>query len=98
MKSKPNEAWDALLKEILKGDSKKIWHGEHIENLSADERKLILPMMKNYVDKYSPSGDFEKAKVRVLVRGDLQNIIGETPGSREPRRIYFYSYLYRCIL
>ena len=46
MKTRPEAAWDALLKEILKGDSKKIWHGEHIENLSADERKLILPMMK----------------------------------------------------
>ena len=37
-------------------------------------------MMKNYVEKYSPSGDFEKAKVRVLVRGDLQDTIGETQG------------------
>ena len=25
------------LKKILKGDSKKIWHGEHIENFSGDE-------------------------------------------------------------
>ena len=32
MKTRPEAAWDALLKEILKGDSKKIWHGEHIEN------------------------------------------------------------------
>ena len=37
-------------------------------------------MMKNYVEKYSPSGDFEKSKVRVLVRGDLQDHIGETQG------------------
>ena len=80
MKTKPTEAWEALLKEVLKGDSKKIWHGELIENLSVEERKLILPMMKNYVEKYSPSGDFEKAKVRVLVRGDLQDTIGETQG------------------
>ena len=80
MKTKPTEAWDALLKEVLKGDSKRIWHGEKIENLSPEERKLILPMMKNYIEKYSPSGDFEKAKVRVLVRGDLQNVIGETQG------------------
>ena len=80
MKTRPEAAWDALLKEILKGDSKKIWHGEHIENLSPDERKLILPMMKNYIEKYAPSGEFEKSKVRVLVRGDLQDFVGETQG------------------
>ncbi len=80
MKTRPEAAWDELLKEILKGDSKKIWHGEHIENLSADERKLILPMMKNYIEKYAPSGEFEKSKVRVLVRGDVQDFVGETQG------------------
>ena len=80
MKTRPKEAWDALLKEILKGDSKSIWHGELMENLSEEERKLILPMMKNYIEKYTPAGDFEKAKARVLVRGDLQKSIGETQG------------------
>ena len=80
LKTKPKEAWDALLKEVLKGDSKRIWHGELIENLTPEERKLVLPMMKNYIEKYSPSGEFEKSKVRVLVRGDLQNVIGETQG------------------
>ena len=80
MKTRPNEAWDALLKEILKGDSKRIWHGELMENLTEEERRLILPMMKNYIEKYTPAGDFEKAKARVLVRGDLQKSIGETQG------------------
>ena len=49
-------------------------------NFTPEERKLVLPMMKNYLEKYSPSGEFEKSKVRVLVRGDLQNVIGETQG------------------
>ena len=80
MKTRPAEAWDALLKEILKGDSKRIWHGDLMENLTEEERKLILPMMKNYIEKYTPAGDFEKAKARVLVRGDLQKMIGETQG------------------
>ena len=80
MKDKPEAAWEALLKEVLKGDSKKIWHGELMENLSADERKLVLPMMKNYIEKYTPAGDFEKSKVRVLERGDLQDFVGETQG------------------
>ena len=36
--------------------------------------------MKNYIEKYTPAGDFEKSKVRVLVRGDLQDFVGETQG------------------
>ena len=37
-------------------------------------------MMKNYIEKYLPSGEFDKSKVRVLVRGDLQHLTGETEG------------------
>ena len=80
MKTRPVEAWDALLKEILKGDSKRIWHGDLMENLTEEERRLTLPMMKNYIEKYTPAGDFEKVKARVLVRVDLQKMIGETQG------------------
>ena len=43
MKTRPQEAWDASLKEILKGDRKRIWHGD-LENLTEEERRLILPM------------------------------------------------------
>ena len=43
MKTRPQDAWDASLKEILKGDSKRIWH-EDLKNLTEEERKLILPM------------------------------------------------------
>ena len=32
-----------------------------MENLTADERRLVLPMMKNYIEKYTPAGDFEKS-------------------------------------
>ena len=42
MKTRSQEAWDALLKEILKGDSKRIWHGDLMENLFEQERRLIL--------------------------------------------------------
>ena len=52
----------------------------HWEDLTPEQRKLILPMMKNYIEKYLPSGEFDKSKVRVLVRGDLQHITGETEG------------------
>ena len=47
---------------------------------TSEQRKLNLPMTKNYIEKYYPSGEFEKLKVRVLVRGDLQQLIGETQG------------------
>lgn len=80
MKTRPEEAWEALWKEILKGNSKRIWHGFLWENLTEEERSLVLPMMKNYAEKYFPSGEFEKSKARVLVRGDKQTIIGETEG------------------
>ena len=72
--------WNFQYEEILKGYSKRIWHGDLMENLTEEERRLILPMMKNYIEKYTPAGDFEKAKARVLVRGDLQKMIGETQG------------------
>ena len=80
MKTRPKEAQEALWKEILKGDSKKIWHGVHWKDLTSEQRKLMLPMMKNYIEKYLPSGEFDKSKVRVLVRGDLQHLTGETEG------------------
>ena len=50
MNTRPQEPWGALLKEILKGDSQRIWHGDLMENLTEEERKLILPMMKNYIE------------------------------------------------
>ena len=43
MKTRPKEAQEASLKEILKGDSK------HWEDLTPEQRILILPMMKNYI-------------------------------------------------
>jgi hypothetical protein len=36
--------------------------------------------MKTYVEKFLPSGEFDKSKVRVLQRGDKQFDIGETEG------------------
>ena len=97
MKIKLQEAWDALLKEILKGDSKRIWRGDLMENLTEEERKLILPMMKNYSEKHTPAGDFERAKARVLVRGDLQEMIGETQGLTAARSLSFLSFRLRSI-
>jgi hypothetical protein len=80
LKTRREDAEAALLKEVSKACEKKIWHGIHEMDLTPEQRALILPMMKNYIEKYSARGDFEKSKVRVLVRGDLQEVIGETEG------------------
>jgi hypothetical protein len=37
-------------------------------------------MMKNYTEKFLPSGEFDKSKVRVLYRGDLQFETANTEG------------------
>ena len=78
LKTRPEEAEEALLKEVKKACEKKIWHPVHLKDLTEEQRGLILPMMKNYVEKYHPDSTFDKSKVRVLVRGDLQKMIGET--------------------
>ena len=80
MKVRPEAAEAALLKEVQSCCDKGIWEGILEEDLTQEQRNLILPMMKNYIDKYRPDGSFEKSKVRVLVRGDLQFVIGETEG------------------
>ena len=78
MKARPEAAEAALLKEVLKCCEKNIWAGVHERNLM--QQDLILPMMKNYIDKFHPDGSYDEAKVRVLVRGDLQVEVRETEG------------------
>ena len=80
LKSRPEAAEAALEKEVEKAEKKKIWHPVHKESLTEDQKKMILPMMKNYVEKFHPDSTFDKRKVRVLVRGDLQRAIGESEG------------------
>jgi len=80
MQVRPEAAEAALKKEVLKCCEKNIWHGVHEKDLTPEQIGLIIPMMKNYVDKYKPDGSYDKAKVRVLMRGDLQHEIGETEG------------------
>ena len=62
MKTRPDEAWEALLKEILKGDSKCIWHGRPREYLKPEQGKLILPMMKNYIESIYLPGSLRSRK------------------------------------
>jgi hypothetical protein len=39
---------------------------------------LVIPMMKNFLEKLKPNNSFDKYKVRVLMRGDLQRKMGES--------------------
>ena len=68
-----------------------------MENLSADERKLVLPMMKNYIKKYTPAGDFEKSKVRVESTRERRSTGLCRRNSRPSHKgkIYFHYYLFR---
>ena len=50
LKSRPKEAWEALWKEILKGNSKSIWHGKHREDLTPEQRKLVLGFLYRSAD------------------------------------------------
>jgi hypothetical protein len=42
--------------------------------------KLVISNMKNFVEKLKPDNTFDKFKVRVLFRGDLQREIGQSEG------------------
>jgi hypothetical protein len=50
----------------------------HWEHLSEEEKKLVIPMMANYLEKYKPENNFDKFEVRVLNRSDKQYVTGET--------------------
>lgn len=80
LKTRPEAATEALRKEVMKTCDKEIWHGVLWDSLTQEQKALVLPMMKNYVEKYHPDSTFDKSKVRVLIRGDLQEEIGEREG------------------
>ncbi len=71
VKKQPADAKAAFKKEILKVIEKEVWTPVHEEDLTAEERELVLPMMKIFLQKLKPENSFDKFKVRVLMRGDL---------------------------
>jgi hypothetical protein len=78
IKSRPKEAKEALVKELKSMMEKKVFHPVHKADIAEEDQKYILKSMKNYVEKYKPNGEFEKSKVRLLGRGDLQIDVGES--------------------
>ena len=80
LKQRPDEAMKALREEVQKALKINIWKPIHWEQLSEEEKKLVIPMMANYLEKYKPDNTFDKFKVRVLNRGDMQYMTGESEG------------------
>jgi hypothetical protein len=80
IKSRPLEAEAALEKEIIACEDKSVWHGVFEEDLTDVQRGLIKKNTKSYLEKFKPSGEFDKVKTRVLMRGDTQTEVGQTEG------------------
>jgi hypothetical protein len=78
--AKPEEAMKALKEEVRKAIKIDILDPVFLHDLTEEEKKLIIPQMMNYLEKYKPDKTFEKFKVRVLNRGDKQIYTGETEG------------------
>jgi hypothetical protein len=80
LKKKPAEAKQALLDEVQKALKIDIWEPVFMTQMTPEQQKLIIPMMKIFLEKYRPDNSFEKFKVRVLARGDRQKFTGESEG------------------
>jgi hypothetical protein len=59
LKLKPEEAMKALKEAVQKTIKLDIWEPVHSEELSAEERNLIIPQMMNYLEKYNPDMTFD---------------------------------------
>ena len=57
----------AVERSPVKGNSKSIWHGKHWEDLTSDQRKLVLPMMKNYIETEGPVTRVESIFILISV-------------------------------
>jgi hypothetical protein len=77
MKVRPEEAEQSILNELKSIHGKGVIQGVKINDLTPVERKSILPSKLFLKEKFSPGGEFEKLKSR-LVGG----------GHRQDRRIY----------
>ena len=70
MIDKPEAAWEALLKEVLKGDSKKVWHGVVLNN-GLDQilrANVFLPEVDATREYWNPTIE-EQAALNVIEDG-----------------------------
>jgi hypothetical protein len=50
----------ALKEEVRKAVKNDIWDPVLIHDLTSEEKKLVIPQMMNYLEKYKPDKTFEK--------------------------------------
>ena len=72
-------AREATRLELTQMLNKDVFTAKHISELTAEERKEIIPSMLNLKDKYSASDVFEKLKGRLCAGGHRQNREKYTP-------------------
>ena len=58
MKEHPDDAMKTLCEEVQKALKINIWRPADLNNLNAEEKKLVIPMMMNYLEKYKPDNTF----------------------------------------
>ena len=63
LNKRPDDAMNALRDEVQKALKIDIWKPVFLNDLKEDDKKLIIPMMMNYLEKYKPDNTFEKFKV-----------------------------------
>lgn len=59
MKTKPEEAMKAIREEVIKAIKIIIWHPVHLSNLTDEEKRLVIPQIINYLEKYKPDATSE---------------------------------------
>ncbi len=75
------EKASAVIKEVMYNDNIQILEtSEKTKSIEKEEKKVIIPQMTNYLEKYRPDKALGKFKVRVLNRGDKQILTGEIEG------------------
>jgi hypothetical protein len=80
LKKQPGDAKAAFKEEITGILDKKVWTPVDMNNLTSKERKSVILNMKKFVEKLKLDNTSDKFKVRVLLCGDLQKIVGQSEG------------------
>ena len=79
LKKNPERAEAAMTDEIQNLLNKGVLNPVHLHDIPTDQRDLIMNSLTGVKDKYSPTGEFEKAKGRAFVDGSKQDpeLVGE---------------------
>jgi hypothetical protein len=62
-----------MKKELQQMIDKKLWRPVIVSDLTTEERRTIIPPSIFLKEKYKPSGEFDKLKVRLVAGGHRQD-------------------------